>query len=153
MSKLFSFRHNYSSLRFCLTPWQFQNVMFVPMKANIDAYHERWPTGEEVLFRGFRQSCLWTVLSVKVCVCVLGGGRGRLRDLRMANGLVDAENQKGFDMTTGILEAGSTGTQILPMASNKVLPEMLIHSWLIATSETYQHRLDFLSTASFGAFV
>ena len=83
----------------------------------------------------------------------VGGGRGRLRDLRMANGLVDAENQKGFDMTTGILEAGSTGTQILPMASNKVLPEMLIHSWLIATSETYRHRLDFLSTASFGAFV
>ena len=32
MSKLFSFRYNSSSLRSGLTPWQFQNIRFVPMK-------------------------------------------------------------------------------------------------------------------------
>ena len=32
MSIEFSFRYNSSSLRFALTPWQFQNVMFRPMK-------------------------------------------------------------------------------------------------------------------------
>ena len=32
MSIEFSFRYNSSSLRFDLTPWQFQNVMFRPMK-------------------------------------------------------------------------------------------------------------------------
>ena len=35
LSKLFSFRYNSSSLRFGLMPWQFQNMMFVSMKANI----------------------------------------------------------------------------------------------------------------------
>ena len=35
-------------------------------------------------------------------------GRG-LRDLRMADGLVDAENQKGSGMTTRILKTESTG--------------------------------------------
>ena len=44
----------------------------------------------------------------------------------MADGLVKAENQKGSGMTTGILEAGSIGLRTLPMASNKVLPEILI---------------------------
>ena len=29
-------------------------------------------------------------------------------------------------MTTGILEAGSTGARTLPMVSNKVIPEILI---------------------------
>ena len=57
-------------------------------------------------------------------------GRG-LRELSMVNGfmadgLVETENRKGSGMTTGILEAGSTGAQTLPMASNKVLPEILI---------------------------
>ena len=70
----------------------------------------------------------------------------------MADGLVDAENRKGSSMTTGILEPRSTGTRTLPMASYKVLPEILIPSWLLAASETRQHRLEFLSTASFGAF-
>ena len=46
MSKLFSFRCNSSSLRFGLTPWQFQNIMFVSMKQTSDTRHERWPTGE-----------------------------------------------------------------------------------------------------------
>ena len=32
MSKLFSFRYNSSFLHFGLTSWQFQNIMFVPMK-------------------------------------------------------------------------------------------------------------------------
>ena len=32
MSIEFSFRYNSSSLRFDLIPWQFQNVMFRPMK-------------------------------------------------------------------------------------------------------------------------
>ena len=32
MSTEFSFRYNSSSLRFDLMPWQFQNVMFRPMK-------------------------------------------------------------------------------------------------------------------------
>ena len=50
--------------------------------------------------------CLWTVLLVKV---------GGLRELRIADGLVEVENRKGSDMTTGILEAGSTGVQTLPM--------------------------------------
>ena len=64
--------------------------------------------------------CLGTVLLVKV---------GRLRELSIvdgftADGLVDAEKQKG--MTTGILELWSTGAQTLPMASNKVIPEILI---------------------------
>ena len=76
-----------------------------------------------------------------------------MRDLRTADGLVDAENQKGSSMTTGILEAGSTGARTLPMASNNVLAEMLIPSWLLAASETRRHRLDILSTVSFGAFV
>ena len=61
--------------------------------------------------------CLGTVLLVKV---------GGLRELSMADGLVKAENRKGSSMTTGILEAGSTGARILPMASDKVLPEILI---------------------------
>ena len=55
-------------------------------------------------------------------------------------------------MTTGILEEGSTGARTLLMASNKVLLEILIPSWLLAASETRRHRTDFLSTASFGAF-
>ena len=60
-----------------------------------------------------------------------GGGGGGLRELSMvdgfmANGLVEAENQKGSCMTTGILEAGSTVARTLPLASNKVFPEILI---------------------------
>ena len=46
----------------------------------------------------------------------------------MADGFVDAENRKGSGMTTRILEARSTGARTLPMASNKILPEMLIPS-------------------------
>ena len=42
--------------------------------------------------------------------------------------MLGAEKQKGSGLTTGILEAGSTGTRRLPMASNKVLPEMLTPS-------------------------
>ena len=38
------------------------------------------------------------------------------------------EKRKGSGLTTGILEAGSTGVRKLPMASNKVLPEMLTPS-------------------------
>ena len=40
--------------------------------------------------------------------------------------MVEAEKRKGSGLTTGILEAGSTGTRIQPMASNKVFPEILI---------------------------
>ena len=65
---------------------------------------------------------------------------------------MEVENRKGSGMTTGILEAGNIGSRTLPMASNKVLPEILIPSWLLAASETRRHRLDFLSTAFFGAF-
>ena len=39
--------------------------------------------------------------------------------------MLGAEKWKGSGLTTGILEAGSTGARKLPMASNKVLPEML----------------------------
>ena len=46
----------------------------------------------------------------------------------MADGLVEAEDPKGSGMTTGILEPGSTGARTLSMASNKVLPEILIPS-------------------------
>ena len=44
----------------------------------------------------------------------------------MADGLVEVENRKGSGMTTGIFEAGSIGARTPPMASNKVLPEILI---------------------------
>ena len=56
---------------------------------------------------------------------------------------MEAENQESSGITTGILETRSTGARTLPMASNKVLPEMLIPSWLLAASETHRHRLDF----------
>ena len=46
----------------------------------------------------------------------------------VADGLLEAEKRKGLGMTTGILEVGSTGARIQPMASNKVFPEMLIPS-------------------------
>ena len=60
-----------------------------------------------------------------------GGGGGGLRELSMVDGfmadcLVEVENRKGSGMTTGILKTVSTGARTLPMASNKVLPEMLI---------------------------
>ena len=71
----------------------------------------------------------------------------------MADGLVNAENWKGSGMRTGILETWSTGARALPMVPNKVLPEVLIPSWLLAALETRRHRLHFLSTASFEAFV
>ena len=65
--------------------------------------------------------CLETVLLVK-----LGG----LRELTMVDGFVadglEVENRKGSGMTTGTVEAGGTGARTLPMASNKVLPEILI---------------------------
>ena len=46
----------------------------------------------------------------------------------VADGLVEAEKWKGSGMTTGILEAGSTGARMQPMASNKVFREILIPS-------------------------
>ena len=46
-------------------------------------------------------------------------------DSLMADGLVETENRKDSGMTTGTLEAGSTGARALPMASNKALPEIL----------------------------
>ena len=78
-----------------------------------------------------------------------GGGGGGLEELRMADGLVEVENQKGSGITTEILEAGSNGVQT---RSNNDLPEILIPSWLLAALETRRHRLDFLSTASFESF-
>ena len=42
--------------------------------------------------------------------------------------MLETDKQKGSGLTTGILEAGSTGARIQPMASNKVFPEMLIPS-------------------------
>ena len=74
--------------------------------------------------------CLGTVLLVNV---------ERLRELRMADGLmadglVEVENRKGSGMTTRSLEEGSTGARTLQMASNKVLPEILIPSWLLAAT-------------------
>ena len=68
--------------------------------------------------------CLGTVLLVKA-----GGLREfSIVDCFMADGLVEAEKRKGSGMTTGILEAGSTGAQTQPMASNKVFPDILIPS-------------------------
>ena len=49
-----------------------------------------------------------------------------MRELRMVDGLVEVEKRKGSSMTTGILEAGSTGARTLPIASNKVLSEIMI---------------------------
>ena len=65
--------------------------------------------------------CLRAVLLVGV------GGLRKLSivDGFMADGLVEADKRKGSSMTTGILEAGSTGVRTLP---NKVLPEILIPS-------------------------
>ena len=59
------------------------------------------------------------------------GGGGGLRELSMvdgfmADGLVEAEKKEGSGMTTGILEAESTGVRTLPTATKKVLPEILI---------------------------
>ena len=70
--------------------------------------------------------CLGTVFLVKT-------GEGGLREFSMvddfvADGLAEAEKRKGSGMTTGILEAGSTGARVQPMASNKVFPEILIPS-------------------------
>ena len=59
-----------------------------------------------------------------------------MADSLKADGLVEVDNRKGSGMTTGILEAGSTGVRTLPIASNKVLPEILIPSCLLAASET-----------------
>ena len=42
--------------------------------------------------------------------------------------MLGAEKRKDSGLTTGILEAGSTGVRKLPMASNKVFPEMLTPS-------------------------
>ena len=39
--------------------------------------------------------------------------------------MLGAGKRKGSGRTKGILGAGSTGARKLPMASNKVLPEML----------------------------
>ena len=64
--------------------------------------------------------CLGTVWLVKV---------GGLREFSMVGGFVlETEKRKGSGLTTGILEAGSTGARIQPMASNKVFPEILIPS-------------------------
>ena len=73
-----------------------------------------------------------------------------LRDLRMVDGSVDAGSRKGSGMLTGILEAGSTGARTRPIASNKVLLEMLIPSWLLAASETRLHKLDFCQLCIWG---
>ena len=61
----------------------------------------------------------------------------------MTRDLVEVENQKGSGVTTGILEAGSTGAQTLAMVSNKVLSEILIPSWFLAASKPCQYRFDF----------
>ena len=42
--------------------------------------------------------------------------------------VLETEKRKGSGLTTGILEAGNTGAGKLPMASNKVLPEILMPS-------------------------
>ena len=42
--------------------------------------------------------------------------------------MVETEKRKGSGLTTGILEAGSTRARKLPMASNKVFPEILMPS-------------------------
>ena len=42
--------------------------------------------------------------------------------------MAETEERKGSGLTTGSLEAGSTGGRIQLMASNKVFPEMLIPS-------------------------
>ena len=101
MSKLLSFGYNSSSLRFGLTPWQFQN--------NVCAHEDKHqiPVMRDGLQgRSYLEEldCLGIVLLVKVC-----GGGGGLRELSMVDGLVEAENRKGSDMTPGILEAGSSG--------------------------------------------
>ena len=79
--------------------------------------------------------CLGTVWLVKVA---------GLWEFRMVAGFVfETEKWKGSGLTTGILEAGSTGARKLPMASNNVFPEILMPSWLFAASETRRHRLTF----------
>ena len=61
--------------------------------------------------------CLGTVWLIKV---------GGLCEFRMTGGFVlGAGKRKGSGLTKGILEAGSTVARKLPIASNKILPEML----------------------------
>ena len=55
-----------------------------------------------------------------------GAKRVGMNDGCMANGLVEVENQKDSGRMTGILEAISTGVQTPPVASNKVLSEILV---------------------------
>ena len=64
-----------------------------------------WPT-VKVLFTRFRL----------FGDSLVSKGRGAERELRMADGLVEAENWKNSDVTTGILEEGSIGVGTLPMA-------------------------------------
>ena len=85
--------------------------------------------------------CLGTVLLVEA---------GGLRDLRMADGLVDAKNWRGSGMPTGVLDAWSTEVRILPMVSNKAHPEMLIASWLLAASELCNTNLTFCQLCLLG---
>ena len=94
--------------------------MFVPMKAT----HQIPVMRDGLQVRSYLEelACLGTVVLVKV---------GELRELSMidgfmADGSAEVENRKGSGITTGILEAGSNGARTLPMASNKVLPEILI---------------------------
>ena len=92
MSKLFSFRYNFSSLRFGLMLW--------PQNKTSDTCHERLPTCG-VLFESVR---LGTVLLVKV-----GGLREpRMTDGLMTGGLMEVDNRKGSGMMTGYLVVGST---------------------------------------------
>ena len=78
----------------------------------------RWPTGDVLFGR------------VRLFGDNLVSKSWGLRELSMVDGfmagLVEAEKQKGSGMTTGILEAGSTEAQTLPMVPNRVLTEILI---------------------------
>ena len=140
MSIEFSFRYNSSSLRFDLTPWQFQNVMFRPMKLS-----NRYLSWMTVTYSGLSGGlgCLGTAL-----VEVLGGE-------------VDLEVD-GFEVTlepefTWVLVKvkglGGAGVLREPMDSNSSFPVILTPSIVLATVETLRHMLDFrlsMSCLGFG---
>ena len=62
MSKLFFFRYNSDSLRFGPMPLQFQNIMFVPMKASVRFLSLE--TGGMSYLKGL--GCLGTALLVEL---------------------------------------------------------------------------------------
>ena len=130
MSIEFSFRYNSSSLRFDLTPWQFQNVMFRPMKLS-NRYLPWMTVTYNGLSGGFR-----------LLGDSLNGGL-RWRDGFRSGwfcGDFGARVHLGARKSKGPRGAGALRE---PMDSNSSFPVILTPSIVFATVETLWHMLDF----------